>query len=207
MTVGEIAKKLCSTELFKGIKGLEEIIQSFPPTEITLSSGERYEIKNSLALFCKGKADIVKESDSRIAYMKTVKDTTLLGLATLFSKESEYISTLIAKTDTQLILFSEGFVEAVIKADADFSLRLVTLLCQKVRYLNRRIDFYTCQGAEEKVHEFLHRTADADDIITMSMSKMSETLGIARASLYRALTALEDKGCMVRNGKKIQLIK
>lgn len=207
MTVSDIAEKLYTTRLFKNIKGLENIISSHAPVEIRLSAGEKYEIKNSLALFLKGKADIVKESDSRTAYMKTVSDTALLGLATLFSDESEYISTLVAKSESILLLFSEEFVKAVIKADADFSLRLVTLLCQKVRYLNRRIDFYTCQGAEDKVHEFLQRTSDADGRIVMSMSKMSETLGIARASLYRALTALEEKGCIVRNGKKIQLIK
>ena len=207
MTVSEIWDMLNETPLFEGLHGTDEVITAYPPTALTVPAGERYEIKNSLVLFVSGKADIVKESETRTAYMKSVNDRSLLGLATLFSAEEEYISTLVAKTDVELLLFSEDFVTALVKAEPEFSLRLVKLLCQKVRYLNRRIDFYTCTDAEEKVREFLIRSSDAEGTVVMSMSRLSETLGIARASLYRAIAALEEKGYIIKNGKKIQLIK
>lgn len=207
MTVSEIRDMLNETPLFEGLHGTDEVITAYPPMALTVPAGERYEVKNSLVLFMSGKADIVKESETRTAYMKSVNDRSLLGLATLFSAEEEYISTLVAKTDVALLLFSEDFVTALVKAEPEFSLRLVKLLCQKVRYLNRRIDFYTCTDAEEKVREFLIRSSDAEGTVVMSMSRLSETLGIARASLYRAIAALEEKGYIIKNGKKIQLIK
>ena len=207
MTVSEIWETLNKTPLLAGLDGIQMALSAYPPTVVTLSSGERYEIKRSLVLFASGKADIVKESETRKAYMKSVSENTLLGLATLFTSEEEYISTLVAKTEVTLLLLSEDFVTCLVKTEPEFSLRLVRLLCQKVRYLNRRIDFYTCTDAEEKVREFLSRSCDADGTVVMSMSKLSETLDIARASLYRAITALEEKGYIIKDGKKIQLIK
>lgn len=207
MTVREIADMLNETQLFNGIAGIEKAVVTYPPKLITASSGDKYEIKKSLVLIVSGKADIVKESETRTAYMRSVTGHSLLGLATLFSPEEEYISTLVAKTEVTLLLFSQDFVCSLINTDAEFSLRLIGLLCQKVRYLNRRIDFYTCSDAEEKVHEFLVRSSDDDGTVTMSMSRLSETLDIARASLYRAITALEKKGYIIKEGKKIQLIK
>lgn len=207
MTVSEIRDMLNKTPLFEGLHCTDKVMTAYPPTSLTVPAGEGYEVKNSLALLVSGKADIVKESETRTAYMKSVTDRTLLGLATLFSSDGEYISTLAAKTDVELLLFSEDFITALVKAEPEFSLRLVKLLCQKVRYLNRRIDFYTCTDAEEKVREFLVRSSDADGMLVMSMSRLSETLGIARASLYRAITALEEKGYIIKDGKKIQLIK
>lgn len=207
MNAQEIAKLLDGTSLFSGLKNIEKYVESFPPTTVKLRSGERYQIKNALSLFVEGKADLVKESENRSVYLKTVSDTAMLGLATLFAGKGEYISTLVAKKETTLLLFSESFVEAVIADDAEFSIRLIKLLCQKVRYLNRRIDFYTCSGAEEKLHEFLLRSADAEGRVVMSMSKISDTLGIARASLYRALVSLEEKGYIIKDGKKILLLK
>lgn len=207
MTVSEILDMLNTTPLFTGLDGVGMVLSAHPPTVCAVSAGEKYEINNSLVLFVSGKADIVKESETRSAYMKSVSERTLLGLATLFSSEGEYISTLVAKTDVTLLLFSESFVTSLVKADPEFSLRLVRLLCQKVRYLNRRIDFYTCTDAEEKVREFLIRSSDDSGTVVMSMSRLSETLGIARASLYRAITALEEKGYIIKDGKKIQLIK
>lgn len=207
MTAREIAELLDTTRLFAGIEGVESAVEEFPPQSVLLTAGDRYEIKNSLALFVSGRADIVKESAGGSAYMKTVSDTALLGLATLFSKEGEYISTLVAKSNTELLMFSEEFVSALIVRNSEFSLRLVSLLCQKVRYLNRRIDFYTCSGAEKKVHEFLIRSRDSEGKVVMSMSKLSETLGIARASLYRAIASLEEKGYIIKDGKKIILLR
>lgn len=207
MTKSEISKHLEMISLFKGIDGLEHAVKAFPPEEIHLSSGEKYTIKNSLALLVTGKADLIKESDNKAVYLKTVEGVTLLGLASLFATESEYISTVFTKSESTILMFSEEFVKALVESDSEFSLRLVKLLCQKVRYLNRRIDFYTCQGAEEKVHEFLLRSCDCEGEVVMSMSKLSDILGIARASLYRAVAALEEKGYIIKNGKKIKLIK
>ncbi len=207
MTAKEIADKLRSTALFAEINGLEELAEEYPPVLLQLLPGDKYEIKNSLALFLEGRAEIVKESESKTAFMKSVSDLTLLGLATLFSAKEEYISTLISKTEVKMLVFSEDFVKSLISCNSDFSLRLVSLLCQKVRYLNRRIDFYTCSDAEEKLREFIVRSSGADGKIVMSMSKLSETLDIGRASLYRAITALEEKGYIIKDGKTIQLLK
>lgn len=207
MNAQEVVKLLDTTPLFSGIENLEKYVEAFPPTPVTLRAGERYQIKNSLSLFVDGKADLVKESENRSVYLKTVSNTTMLGLATLFAGDQEYISTLVAKKETSLLLFSESFVEEVISNDSEFSIRLIKLLCQKVRYLNRRIDFYTCSGAERKLHEFLMKSADGEGRVVMSMSKISDTLGIARASLYRALVSLEEKGFIIKEGKKILLLK
>lgn len=206
MTVEQIWETLRKLDLFKGLERTVEVLESEPPTEIAVSSGGKYEARSSIVLFLSGRADIVKESETRTAYMKTLSEPTLFGFATLFSSE-EYVSTLVAKTDVKLLLFDEAFVTALIKREPEFSLRLVKLLCQKVRYLNRRIDFYTCSDAEDKLHAFLKSSGDSEGNIVMSMSKLSEILGIGRASLYRAITSLEEKGYIIKEGKKIQLLK
>lgn len=192
--------------LFEGIEEIGAVICSCPPNEVTVCAGEKYEAKNSLVLFLSGKADIVKESKNRTAYLKTVCEPTLFGFATLFSS-NEYVSTLIAKTEVKLLQFGEDFVTALIRSYPDFSLRLVRLLCQKVRYLNRRIDYYTCSDAEEKVYSFLVTSCDGEGKTVMSMSKLSDTLSIGRASLYRAIASLEEKGYIDKNGKTIKLLK
>ena len=140
MTVKEISEAIRDLPLFEGIDSIDSVIESYPPKEVTVSTGERYQTNSSLVLFLSGKADIVKESESRIAYLKSLSEPTLFGFATLFSSD-EFISTMIAKTEVRLLLFGEDFLSALIKQDPEFSLRLVKLLCQKVRYLNRRIDF------------------------------------------------------------------
>ncbi|MBE6701467.1 MAG: Crp/Fnr family transcriptional regulator [Ruminococcaceae bacterium] len=185
-------------------------IEKFPPKDLKLSTGETCEIQNSIALVLSGKLDLIKNISDKNVYLKTVNAPCITGLATLFDKEREYISTISAKKEVEAILLSEKLIEHLILHDSKFALEFTKLLCTKVRYLNRRIDYYTCSSADKKVYEFLERSVincDGEKSVEMSMSKLSEILGIGRASLYRALLSLEEEGKVIKNGKKIILIK
>ncbi len=173
--------------------------------EIFLKAGEQYEIKNSMAVLFRGKVEIYKKK----AFLKKAEAPSVLGLATLFDESHSYISTVIPKSDTTLLIFNNKAVEKMILESHEFSHRLIVLFSEKIRYLNRRIDFYTSQGAEGKLHEFLVAMAkgEEDKFVEIPMSKLSEILDIGRASLYRAIASLEEKGCIKKQGKKIILIK
>lgn len=194
----EVLQKL---SLFEGID-LKEIDEE--PLEVRLGIGESFEVKNSLAVLSSGKVRISKKS----AYLKTVTAPALFGIATLFDTDDSYISTIEAKSETEIFLVSEKFIETLIEKSPEFSKRFIKLLSEKIRYLNKRIDFYTSPSAEGKLHEYLEANASGDDeSVEISMSRLSEILGIGRASLYRALTSLEEKEIIKKQGKKIILLK
>ncbi len=202
-----ISEQLNKIPLFGTVEYSAAIAERFPAVTKELSAGERYCVKNSIALLASGRAEVVKESQDKSTYLKTLKPPSLVGLATLFDESGGYISTLVAKTNAVLIVFGEDFIEYLIENDSAFALRFARLLCGKVRYLNQRIDFYTCSSAESKIYEFLVRFADSEGKVVMSMSRLAETLDIARASLYRAVSELQKSGVIVKDGKKIILLK
>lgn len=197
MTREEIIQFLDTLPLFSGIT-LSEI-----PLVLTLNTGDTYEIKRGIAVFVKGKVDIFK----RDAYLKTVFEPSLIGFATLFDKNEAYISTVVAKAETTLLFFSENSVENLINESPAFSKRTIKILTEKLRYLNRRIDFYTASGAEGKLHAYLISVAGDKGFVELPMTKLSEILDIGRASLYRAISVLEENGYIKKQGKKIFLIK
>lgn len=197
MTEIEIRDFLKTIPLFKGVT-LSKL-----PQALVLRAGDTYEVKRGVAVFVKGRAEIFKKD----AFLKTVFEPSVIGLATLFDNTNAYISTLLAKTETTLLLFSEKDVETLIADSPEFSKRLIVLLSEKLRYLNRRIDFYTTSGAEGKLHAYLLSTAGQNGFVELPMTKLSEILDIGRASLYRALNSLEENGYIKKQGKKIFLIK
>lgn len=197
MTEQEITAFLETIPLFSGVTF------SSLPSSLVLEAGQTYEVKRELAVFVKGKAEIYKKD----AFLKMVFEPSVIGLATLFDNTNAYISTLIAKSQTTLLLLSEKNVESLISESPEFSKRLILLLSEKLRYLNRRIDFYTTSGAEGKLHAFLLSTAGDRGYVELPMTRLSEILDIGRASLYRAISCLEEEGYIKKQGKKIFLIK
>lgn len=203
MTGKEICEFLDKIPLFTGL--FHEKLYGLPEV-LFLKAGEKYEIKNAMAVIYRGKAEIYKKK----AFLKKAEPPSVLGLATLFDNSQTYISTVIAKTEATLLVFNQTTVEKMIRESPEFSHRLIVLFSEKIRYLNRRIDFYTSEGAEGKLHEFLQASAKGEDgekTVEIPMSKLSEILDIGRASLYRALLSLEEKGQIKKQGKKIILIK
>ena len=176
---------------------------SLDAREVFLSPDESYEVKSGLAVLVSGRVDIYK----REALMKSLLTPSVIGFATLFSNSDTYISTIVSLTNTRLLVLSEEFVSLLISKSPEFSKRLIVLLTEKIRYLNRRIDFYTSSSAESKLYEFLIASANSEGFVEMPMLKLSELLGIGRASLYRAINTLEEKGVIEKQGKKIFLIK
>lgn len=175
-----------------------------------LNIGDTAVIRNSIALVTDGAFKIEKSLGNKNAYLKALDTGGIVGIATLFDEQNQYISTLVAKKDSELLIIDEACIESFIRGSSEFSYSLVKLLCGKIRYLNTRIDTYTKTGAEEKLLEFLSHSVtriSPNGCVEMSMSSLSSALGIGRASLYRAIDSLEEKGIISKKGKKIYLLK
>ncbi len=207
--IEKIIVEFLKTELFKNTKKevlkkcLEESFYEFK----TLLSGEKITLNNSFALVVNGVLQAEKKDGQKSVYLKKITNGEITGIATLFDKNGQYISTLTAKRDTQIIIAGEEFITSLIETSPDFARKFVCLLCEKIRFLNTRIDSFTQTLTEEKLLEFLRHTTDKDThSISMSMSSLSSAVSMGRASLYRALNSLEAKGVIKKDGKKIYLL-
>ena len=85
---------------------------------------------------------------------------------------------------------------------------LLSFLTDRICFLNEKIASLTAGDAEEKLIHFLSKSADDKGIVTLkiSYSDLANSLGIGRASLYRAMDILEEKSIIRREKKTIEII-
>ena len=177
---------------------------------ISLGSGEEISVKNVLVLVISGTLEAYKNENGKKVYLKIIKPFELTGIATLFDTESRYISTFLAKKNSEILLMREELILSILRTSPDFSESFSRLLCDKLRYLNSRIDTYTQSNVEDRLLEFIKASANKQGerpFIEMSMMSLSSALGVGRASLYRALSSLEENETIFKEGKKIYLLK
>ena len=81
---------------------------------------------------------------------------------------------------------------------------------ERIDFLNRRIHTLSCGSAEGRLADFLLNEFCQEDgrflVKLKSCVELADRLGVSRASLYRALGALEDAGVIVRSGKQITIL-
>ena len=87
---------------------------------------------------------------------------------------------------------------------------VMEFLCGRIAFLNRRIHTLSRGTAERKLADWLLGEFSTDggkpEVTVRSCSELAVRLNLSRASLYRALGILEQSGCIMRSGKRIELL-
>ena len=76
----------------------------------------------------------------------------------------------------------------------------------RIRFLNTRLDAFSKNSVTARIMTYLVSEAKDGTVQIRNYTKLSESLCISRATLYRALDAMEEEHKIRRNGKEIQLL-
>ena len=127
----------------------------------------------------------------------------MFGAAALFGGSGEYVSTVTAKKKSEVLFIPEGTVEEIFTADSGAALAYIRFLSERIRFLNGKITGFSTPDTESAVAYAVFTAAPADGAdFLVNVSRMSEALGIGRASVYRAFAALSSDGIIrYENGK------
>lgn len=127
----------------------------------------------------------------------------LFGAATLFGDRARYPTTLTAGTPARVLLLERPAVEELMAKWPQVAFGYITYLTQRVNFLSDRLDALGAGPAEEKLVCWLREQGGT--VEGLAAGKVAATLNMSRATLYRAMDALTQRGVLVRTGKTIQL--
>lgn len=164
--------------------------------------------KNALGVIITGTAFALNSGDSEL-YMKTFSPGSFFGAAAVFGGNEKYVSTIIAKTDVDVLFLEESKLSEIFTKFPKTAINYITFLTDKIRFLNTKLSLLSCPTAEDTLFEYFKSTADKDGNATLpkSMTLLSRMLGVSRASLYRCIDTLIDSGKIQRENNIIKVIK
>lgn len=151
-------------------------------------------------------AVISAKSNGTVLRNLTRNDT--FGAASVFSTDELYNTSVIALTDCSLLFIEREICEELVTNYPECAKNLIEFLSGRIAFLNRKITAFSAGNAEEKTAIWILSLPTSDDgsKVIESYSEGARSLCLGRASLYRALDALEDKGYIKRNSKSITVI-
>ncbi len=155
-----------------------------------------------LIIILSGKAEVKKGSVS----MRTLSAGDVTGVSTLFGGDAVMDTDVTAQTRLSALFIRREAVAAAIKRDPVLAFNYICFLSSRVRFLNGVIS--RCAGADSvsKLARRLCELAPADGSpFSFNASLAASELSMGRATLYRALSELEESGFAEKNGKLITL--
>lgn len=212
MDAKRYAKQVCQTMLFEGVEpgavrdwlvlsGAEVV--SYESGEPLFACGAKQHV---LGILLRGTATVERTfSDGRM-HMSELKKNDLYGAASLFGGEEGFVVNVRAKDACRVLLLSEESLLRLFREQEQVLKNYLHYLNTRIRFLNRRLDAFAKNTVSARVYSLLAMEAVDGVAAVHSLTELSDTLCISRATLYRALDTLCEEGKILRDGKKIILL-
>lgn len=180
----------------------QELAAESCPAGTVIYSRTRF--RRAMGLVLEGRLAVLKGKD---LLLNTLGPGQCFGVAALFCPDEDYVTTVRAKTPAAIVFFPNRWLVELFRQYPQTSVAYIAFLSQRIRFLNRKIDSFTAPNALETLWRHLQNNRQEGFVpVPGGYSQLARSLNMGRASLYRALEALEAVGQIKREPGGIRLL-
>ena len=158
-----------------------------------------------LCIILRGSADVARISSDGMMHMSTLRKNDLCGAASLFGGKEAFVTDIRCNEPVRALIIPEQDMLVLLSENQTVLKNYLGYLNERIRFLNKRLDAFSKNTVAARLLTFFVNEADQKVYTVKSFTKLSEALCVSRATLYRALDALETSGQIRRNGKQITI--
>lgn len=190
---------------------LKSIIDTKAISTIEWRKNDCMAADRGIYITCSGKIRVCKKEDGKELFLKYLVSGDSFGYTKLFSGDDyKQVTVLFAKEKTVTLFISEQTVKELIESYPQLAINIISVLTDKIRFLNRKIDSFTSPTTESRLLKYLISCVVEEDgrvVMEESMAELARKLDMGRASLYRAFESLEKNGDISRENGEIYIKK
>ncbi len=209
---------LCSCALFEGLpahtvedwaKRPDCLRTEYRRAEIIY---DKSHVQRRLGILLRGTVQVHKSTDDgRGLLISRLQPGSLFGAAALFHTQSGYVTILTAAEPCSAAFFSQELLLQLMRQEFSVAENYIRYLSGRILFLNAKIAQLSAGTAELRVARFLQQNAGADESGELwaqpgSITALASRLNLGRASVYRALDALERQGVIRREKSRILIL-
>lgn len=186
------------------VKSKDTEIKSFKPGEEIFSPKNK---ERKLGLILSGEASVYSTDTNHPVLLRSLMTGDAFGISNLFNEKDEFASTIIAKKQASVILFSQPTIKHMLDNSAEFRTAYIKFLSERICFLNKKISCFTAGTPERRLAVFLCSKSDEQRFsLTLNANSLSDMLNVGRASLYRAFDKLITDGFIKKEAKTITVL-
>ena len=201
------------TFLFKSLDGsqINKLLSSVSIEEKCYQKGDIIyspdDFERKIGFVYSGECIIGRQAGDTFIPLNTLKAEESFGIVTVFSARDEFPTLVKAKVSSNVIFFSADDIKVLVTKSPEISLNVIEFLTRKINFLNDKIAAFSGSSVEEKLAGYILGLQRKYNSLEFEFNKKkgSEAINCGRASLYRAIEALESTGDISIENKKIYI--
>jgi CRP-like cAMP-binding protein len=207
---------LSRSPLFKGISpdeitgimsGIPMRIRKFPAGTMVYSTGDTV---SALALVISGyvKGEMI-DFTGRVIKIEDIQAPGVIAPAFMFGNRNRFPVNVVAVPDTELLIIDKNDFLNLLKYDTRILINFLDLISNRSQFLSEKIKFLNFKTIRSKLaHYILDLAPDGKNIVKLDRTQndLADYFGVARPSIARSLSEMEDLGFISTNGKMITIL-
>jgi len=207
---------LCGSPLFKGLKYEEiELILSVVPHKIrkfrsgslVAQSGDKVD---SLMIVVDGvvKGEMIDYA-GRVIKIEDIAAPGALASAFMFGHGNKFPVNVICLSDTELLVIDKSDFLRILMGNDKILVNFLDMISNRSQFLSEKIKFLNFKTIKEKLAQFILQKAGTEGInvkLDITQNDLADFFGVARPSIGRALSDMEERGLIEASGKNIKVI-
>lgn len=148
------------------------------------------------------------KSDGTHIPLNVAKSTDSFGIVAVLTETEEFPTQITAKKNTKILYVTKDELNKLIEQYPAVAKNVITFLSKKVVFLNSKIATFSSGTVEEKLASFIlsEYTKTKKTELNLNLKKTAEGISAGRASLYRAISSLTERGIISQDNKKINIL-
>lgn len=213
----KLIAQLQNCSLFDGysVVELEERLRLSRHRTATFSRGQIIAAEgafcNYLSIVLAGAVEIQKSLESgKVVTLQRLTPASVFAEGVVFAKSNQYPATITAsESETSVFFIRKDEIIQLCRTDKRFLQNFLSLLSDRILFLNQKVKTLSYQTVREKVAHLLlqeyRRQASPDLELAMTRQETAELLDIPRPSLSRELSKMQREGLLTFSKNQIRL--
>lgn len=207
---------LADTPLFKGLSENDiEIILKVVPYKtkkygidsFIAQSGEKV---NSLMIVTSGtvKGEMTDYS-GRIIKIEDIPAPGALAAAFIFGNMNRFPVNVVAVSDTEILIIDKSEFLRLLMRNDKVLVNFMDMISNRSQFLSEKIKFLSFKTIKSKLAQYILHLAKGKKgkvRFDKTQNDLADFFGVARPSIARALSELEDEGIILAHGKEITIL-
>ena len=192
--------------LLEGVEPPEDFLRQLQPIRFQpgeeIYSAQRF--RSAIAILLSGSAQVRGHSG---VLMNLLGPGDCFGVAALFHPVEEYVTTVSARTAVSLVFITDKELMDLFRRCPQCAVNYISFLSRRICFLNRRIESFTAPSALAGLGLWLLEQEHEGEVkVLQGYTRLAQLLNIDRASLYRSLDLLVERGAITRQERTICIL-
>jgi CRP/FNR family transcriptional regulator, dissimilatory nitrate respiration regulator len=194
-------------EIGQILSSLPHKIRQYKAGMLIAQSGE--EVRSMLIVTIGTAKGEMVDFAGRVIKIEDIPAPGALAAAFMFGNNSRFPVNVTAVTDTELLVIEKSDFLKLLKRNEKILINYLDMISNRSQFLSGKIKFLSFKTIRQKLAQYILESAGKDKTeirLGMTQNGLADYFGVARPSIGRAISGLENEGLILVKGRGIKIL-